>query len=100
MAENKPVSKILRVLILDESPDDAEQASATLRQAGYMLKTQRLETGVAVEQNLDSNQWDLILCAHGLANLPARQVVELAARKQPYSPVIVLSRRIADDELR
>ena len=100
MAEIKPGSKILRVLILDESPDDAEQASVTLRQAGYMLKTQRLETGVAVEQNLDSNQWDLILCAHGLANLPARQVVELAARKQPFSPVIVLARRIADDELR
>jgi multidomain signaling protein FimX len=99
MAEIKSGSKILRVLILDESPDDAEQASAALRQAGYMLKTQRLETGVAVEQNLDSNQWDLILCAHGLANLPARQVVELAARKQPFSPVIVLARRIADDEL-
>jgi len=99
MAENKPASKILRVLILDESPDDAEQASAALRQAGYMLKTQRLETGIAVEQNLDSNQWDLILCAHGLANLPARQVVELVARKQPYSPVIVLSRRITDEEL-
>jgi len=99
MADKKPANKILRVLILDESPDDAEQASSTLRQAGYMLKTQRLETGVAVEQNLDSNQWDLILCAHGLANLPARQVVELAARKQPYSPVIVLARRINDDEL-
>jgi PAS domain S-box-containing protein/diguanylate cyclase (GGDEF)-like protein len=100
MAETKPSSKILRVLILDESPDDAEQASAALRQAGYMLKTQRLETGVAVEQNLDSNQWDLILCAHGLANLPARQVVDLAARKQPFTTVIVLARRIADDELR
>ena len=100
MAEIKPNSKILRVLILDESPDDAEQASVTLRQAGYMLKTQRLETGVAVEQNLDSNQWDLILCAHGLANLPARQVVELATRKQPFVPVIVLARRITDDELR
>ena len=34
MAETKPGSKILRVLILDESPDDAEQASAALRQAG------------------------------------------------------------------
>lgn len=98
MAQTKPANKILRVLILDESPDDAEQASAILRQAGYMLKTQRLETGVAVEQNLDSNQWDLILCAHGLANLPARQVVELAARVQPFSPVIILSRRITDDE--
>ena len=100
MAETKPSSKILRVLILDESPDDAEQASAALRQAGFMLKTQRLETGVAVEQNLDSNQWDLVLCAHGLANLPARQVVELVTRKQPFSTVIVLARRIADDELR
>lgn len=100
MAQTKPVNKILRVLILDESPDDAEQASALLRQAGFMLKTQRLETGVAVEQNLDNSQWDLILCAHGMPNLPARQVVELVAHKQPFVPVVVLARRIADDELR
>jgi PAS domain S-box-containing protein/diguanylate cyclase (GGDEF)-like protein len=100
MAEKKPVSKILRVLLLDDSPDDAEQASMALRAAGYMLKSQRLETGVAVEQNLDSNPWDLILCAHGVANLPARQVVEQAARKQPFTPVIVLARRIQDDEVR
>jgi PAS domain S-box-containing protein/diguanylate cyclase (GGDEF)-like protein len=65
-----------------------------------MLKTQRLETGVAVEQNLDNSQWDLVLCAHGLPNLPARQVVELVAHKQPFVPVVVLARRIADDELR
>jgi len=100
MAQTKPVNKILRVLILDESPDDAEQASAILRQAGFMLKTQRLETGVAVEQNLDNSEWDLILCAHGMPNLPARQVVELVAHKQPFVPVVVLARRIADDELR
>jgi PAS domain S-box-containing protein/diguanylate cyclase (GGDEF)-like protein len=100
MAETRPDSKILRVLILDESPDDAEQASTALRQAGYRLKTQRFETGVALEQNLDSGQWDLILCAHGLANLPASQVVEFAARKQPFVPVVVLAHRIADNELR
>lgn len=100
MAENKSVSKILRVLILDESPDDAEQASTILRQAGFMLKTQRLETGVAVEQNLDNSKWDLILCAHGMPNLPARQVIELVSHKQPFVPVVVLARRVADDELR
>lgn len=100
MTDTKPAHKILRVLILDDSPDDTEQASGALRQAGYMLKTQRLETGVAVEQNLEGSQWDLVLCAHGLASLPARQVVELAAKKQPFLPVIVLARRVTDEELK
>jgi len=100
MANAKAASKILRVLILDDSPDDTEQASSTLRQAGYMLKTQRLETGVAVEQTLDSGQWDLILCAHGVPSLPPRQVVELVIRKKLLIPVIVMARRIQDDELR
>lgn len=99
MADTKPTSKILRVLILDDSADDAEQASGVLRQAGYMLKSQRFETGVALETNLDNSQWDLILCAHGMASLPARQVVDLVARKKLVTPVIVLARRIADDEL-
>jgi PAS domain S-box-containing protein/diguanylate cyclase (GGDEF)-like protein len=100
MTPAKPAHKILRVLLLDDSPDDAEQASAVLRQAGYMLKTQRLETGVAVEQNLEASQWDLVLCGHGIANLPARQVVDLVAHKKLLTPVIVLARRIGDDELR
>lgn len=100
MSNAKPVQKILRVLILDDSPDDAEQASACLRQAGYMLKTQRLETGVAVEQNLEANQWDLILCGHGIPNLPARQVVDMVAHKKQMIPVIILARRIGDEELR
>ncbi|HCU53595.1 MAG TPA: hypothetical protein DIC36_04705 [Gammaproteobacteria bacterium] len=100
MANAKPASKILRVLILDDSPDDTEQASSVLRQAGYMLKTQRLETGVAVEQTLDNGQWDLILCAHGVPSLPPRQVVELVVRKKLLIPVIVLARRIQDDDLR
>ena len=99
MADTKPASKILRVLILDDSADDAEQASGVLRQAGYMLKSQRFETGVALETNLDNSQWDLILCAHGMASLPARQVVDLVVRKKLVTPVIVLARRIADDEL-
>ena len=99
MAETKASKKILRVLILDDSPDDAEQASGLLRKAGYMLKTQRFETGVAVETSLDSGQWDLILCAHGLASLPARQVVDLVAHKKLVTPVIVLARRIADDDM-
>lgn len=100
MSNAKPAQKILRVLILDDSPDDAEQASANLRQAGYMLKTQRLETGVAVEQNLEVSQWDLILCGHGIPNLPARQVVDMVAHKKLMIPVIILARRIGDDELR
>ena len=100
MADHKTAHKILRVLILDDSPDDAEQASAALRQAGYMLKNQRLETGVAVEQNLESGNWDLVLCALGVASLPARQVVELVARKQPFVPTIVLARRVSDEELK
>lgn len=100
MADARPANKILRVLILDDSPDDTEQASAALRHAGFMLKTQRLETGVAVEQNLESAQWDLILCAHGLNHLPARQVVELVARKHLLIPVIIMARRIGDDEVR
>ena len=100
MAETKPANKNLRVLILDDSPDDAEQASGLLRQAGYVLKTQRFETGVALETSLDRDQWDLILCAHGLANLPARQVVDLVAHKKLVTPVIVLARRIADDDMR
>ena len=99
MAEAKPVSKILRVLILDDSPDDAETASGLLRQAGFVLKTQRFETGVALETNLDRGQWDLILCAHGLTSLPVRQVVDLVAHKHLHTPVIVLARRIADDDI-
>jgi len=98
MAETKPGSKILRVLILDESrmtPNrPAPPAAGRLHAQDPAPRDRRSGRTKPRQQPVD-----LILCAHGLANLPARQVVELAARKQPYSPVIVLARRIADDEL-
>ncbi|MDH4133805.1 MAG: EAL domain-containing protein [Gammaproteobacteria bacterium] len=98
MTEDKSPSQLLRTLILDDSPDDAEQASQALRQTGYVLKTQRLETGIALDQTLESGAWDLILCAHGVPNLQPRQVVELVAHKKLAIPVIVLARRIQDAE--
>ncbi|HKQ30077.1 MAG TPA: hypothetical protein VJS66_02220, partial [Burkholderiales bacterium] len=61
--------KILRLLIVDDSPDDAEVATAALRKSQYMLKTQRVQDLTAMQAALRKSTWDMVLCEVKLAHL-------------------------------
>lgn len=91
--------KILRLLIVDDSPDDAEVASAALRKAGFMLKTQRVQDLASMQAALDKSAWDVVLSELSLPHLGALLVLELLKRLNLDIPCIVLTRQIKDTEL-
>ncbi len=49
--------KILRALIIDDSPDDVEVTLTTLRKAGYTLKMQRVQDAGGVQGALAKGEW-------------------------------------------
>jgi diguanylate cyclase (GGDEF)-like protein/PAS domain S-box-containing protein len=56
------VSKIVtRLLLIDNSADDAEAVSNHLRQAGYLLKTQRVDDKSTLDAALRAGTWDAAL---------------------------------------
>lgn len=93
------VKKLLRVLIIDDSPDDAEIAVATLRQQGYMLKTQRVQDLPGLQSLLAKNPWDAVLSECTLDQFGAEVALNLVKRAGHDVPFIVLTRAIADADL-
>lgn len=89
----------LSVLIVDDSPDDAGQTIDVLRQGGFLLKTQRVDTPAALDAALDAGEWTVMLAE---SNLPAISI-ELAFKKlrsrDPAAICIVVAGRMGDDEI-
>lgn len=91
--------KILRLLIVDDSPDDAELAVATLRKAGYMLKNQRVQDLASMQAALDKGTWDVVLSEYTLPHFGAQLALDLVKRAHLDVPFIVVSRNIRDHDL-
>jgi multidomain signaling protein FimX len=91
--------KILRLLIVDDSPDDAEIAVAALRKGGYMLKSQRTQDLLGLQTAIEKGEWDVIISEYQLPHFGAALVLEWLKRAQLDIPLIVLARAIRDPEI-
>jgi len=91
--------KILRLLIVDDSPDDAELAVAMLRKAGYMLKSQRVQDLASMQTALEKGTWDVVLSEHTLPHFGAQLALDLVKRVHLDAPFLVVTRNIRDHDL-
>ncbi len=91
--------KILRLLIIDDSPDDAELAAATLRKARYMLKTLRVQDLAATQTALEKSTWDVVLSDVALTHFGASMAIELLKRTHHEIPLIVFTRQIKEADV-
>lgn len=91
--------KILRLLIVDDSPDDAELAVASLRKAGYMLKNQRVQDLASMQAALDKGTWDVVLSEYTLPHFGAQLALDLVKRAHLDIPFLVVTRNIRDPDL-
>ncbi|MEE8388825.1 MAG: response regulator, partial [Acidiferrobacterales bacterium] len=88
----------LSVLIIDDSPDDAELPVKQLRAAGFRLKTQRVYNIAGMEAALLKDTWDLVLSEYSLLQFSAQMALETLKRRNIDSPLIVVTRSISDED--
>lgn len=86
----------LRVLVVDDSPDDAELPIKTLRDAGYRVKSQRVYNLTGMESMLQKEPWDIVLSEYSLLQFSAQMCLDLLRRKDLDTPLLVLTRSISD----
>jgi len=91
--------KILRLLIVDDSPDDAEIPVDVLRKAGYMLKSQRVHDMATLEAALHKGRWDLVISEYTLPQFSGVMALDMIRRAGHYMPFLILTRDISDDNL-
>jgi CheY-like chemotaxis protein len=81
MKKNTPSNIInpqsLRVLMVEDSEDDALLIIRELKKGGYNPVYERVETAAAMKKALQEKQWDIILCDYIMPNFNAPSAIAL-----------------------
>jgi PAS domain S-box-containing protein len=84
----------LKLLMVEDSNDDAELLLYTLRRGGYDVTWQRVDTSDAMRAALLEAQWDIITSDHAMPRFSAPAALTLARQLRPEIPLIIVSGEI------
>src|SRR5687768_2501449 len=84
-------AKILRVLLLEDDPADAELVAETLVRGGMPVVTERVDSRDAFTRALREFAPDVVLSDHALAQFDARAALEVLQAVRPTAPLIVVA---------
>ncbi len=90
--------RILRLLVIDDSPDDADALAKSLRIARFMLKTKRVNDAAGLQGALTNSKWDVVIAEHKLHGLKSRNAFDLVRGNHPDLPFIIYTSDISDEE--
>jgi len=91
---NKKISKTgvpVRVLIIEDSEDDAELMLRYLRKGGFKPKFQRVESGDSLKRALIKDSFDLILCDHNMPGFDSIKALEIVNEQNLITPFMLIS---------
>ena len=92
------MNELLRVLIIEDSEDDAELLVIALEQGGYKVIHQRVDTRVGMQAALENPQsWDIILADYSMPQFSAIAALEVLKEWQLDLPFVIVSGKIGED---
>ncbi len=96
-SEGEPVARRLKVLLVEDSEDDAFLLTRALRQGGFEPIVMRVQTFGALSASLRQQDWDIVLSDHNLPGFSAEQALELVRARFPELPFVVVSGCIGEE---
>jgi len=91
------MSTLLRVLIVEDSEDDAELSLRELRRGGYDPAFERVESAVAMRAALEAGGWDLVVSDYHLPQFSAPDALAVLKQSGLDVPFIVVSGFIGEE---
>ena len=91
------MERFLKVLIVDDSEDDALLLVRELRKGGLRCEFERVENATGLKTSLNRQSWDLVVTDHNMPAFGSSEALKIAKAIQPETPVIVVSGAISDD---
>ncbi len=88
---------VLRILLLEDSPLDAELTLATLADAEFACEVIRVETGEAFRHALETASFDLILADYALPSFDGLSALAIARELVPDIPFIFVSGTLGEE---
>jgi diguanylate cyclase (GGDEF)-like protein len=87
----------LRVLLVEDSEDDAALLLRQLRKGGYDPDCLRVDTGEDFESALQAKRWDIVITDHNLPGYSSAATLDAVKRSGVDIPVIIVSGSIGED---
>src|SRR5579863_6322993 len=87
----RTVATPLRVLIVEDSLEDAELVLVELKRGGYDVTHRRVTTETEVRQALETETWDLIVSDYSLPVFDGRRCLQIYREFDLDIPFILMS---------
>src|SRR6188474_3347433 len=91
------MSQHLRILVVEDSEDDAQLLLRELKRGGLDLESERVETAGAFLEALKDQKWDLVISDFSLPQFSAPQALELLQTSGLDIPFIIVSGTIGEE---
>jgi len=91
------VAEALRVLIAEDSEDDALLLVRELRRGGYALTYERVDSAAAMTAALDRQSWDLVIGDHSMPHFGGLAALALVRERTLDVPFICVSGTITEE---
>jgi diguanylate cyclase (GGDEF)-like protein/PAS domain S-box-containing protein len=90
------LATVLRVLLVEDSENDAHLVLRALSNGGYEVAHQRVDNAEALRAALNAEQWDLMLSDHNMQGFDALEALEIRRKHDLDLPFIIVSGSIGE----
>ena len=91
------MSKPLRVLLIEDSEDDADLLLHELRRGGYDPAWRRVDTAPALVAALGDQEWDVVTCDYVMPQFSALAALQILRESGAGLPVIIVSGQVGEE---
>ncbi|MDK9702225.1 MAG: EAL domain-containing protein [Sulfuritalea sp.] len=97
MSEIASPQRPLRVLIVEDTPDDALLLLRVLRKAGFAPEHLRVDSAAEMSDALAAEAWDIVISDYTMPQFSGLQALEIARRHDADLPFIIVSGNIGEE---
>ncbi|KAF0162904.1 MAG: two component signal transduction response regulator [Rhodocyclaceae bacterium] len=87
----------LRVLLVEDTPDDALLLLRALKKAGFAPEHLRVDSAAALRDALAAGPWDIVISDYTMPEFSALQALDIAKRHDADLPFIIVSGNIGEE---
>src|SRR3989442_15065273 len=91
------MTNLLRMLMVEDSEDDAELLAHELRRAGFALEFERVDNAAALAAALDRVTWDVIIGDNSMPGFSGTEALALLRARGLDIPFIFVSGTMGED---
>src|ERR1043165_6631718 len=91
------MNPVLRVLLVEDSEDDAELLLRQLRKAGYKPEAKRVANAEEMEKALSEGTWDVVISDYVMPGFSGLEALALFRTKELSIPFLVVSGHIGEE---